>query len=115
MEKRHFASIGEDISLLGYGCMRFPTRKSDGMIAVRESRRLLERAKTFAKENILCLEPMHRRMWREVFVQPYRELMAKTVRASLAQEAYAAELCVVKPGENHALQFREEFMKKMEH
>ena len=44
MEKRHFASIGEDISLLGYGCMRFPTRKSDGMIAVRESRRLLERA-----------------------------------------------------------------------
>ena len=76
---------------------------------------LLERAKTFAKESILCLEPMHRRMWREVFVQPYRELMAKTVRASLAQEAYAAELCVVKPGENHALQFREEFMKKMEH
>lgn len=44
MENRHFASIGEDISLLGYGCMRFPTRKSDGMIAVRESRRLLERA-----------------------------------------------------------------------
>ena len=75
---------------------------------------LLDRAKTFAKENILCLDPMHRRMWREVFVQPFRELMAKTVRASLAQEAYAAELCVVKPGENHALQFREEFRKKME-
>ena len=74
---------------------------------------LMDRARQFAKSTILCLEPMHRRMWREVFVQPFRELMAKSVRASLAQEAYAAELCVVKPGENHALQFREEFAGKM--
>ena len=74
---------------------------------------LMDRARRFAKSTILCLEPMHRRMWREVFVQPFRELMAKSVRASLAQEAYAAELCVVKPGENHALQFREEFAGKM--
>lgn len=70
---------------------------------------LLERAYAFARDSILCLEPMHRRMWREVFVQPFRELMAKSVRASLAQEAYAAELCVVRPGANHAMQFREEF------
>lgn len=74
---------------------------------------LMDLARQFAKSTILCLEPMHRRMWREVFVQPFRELMAKSVRASLAQEAYAAELCVVKPGENHALQFREEFAGKM--
>ena len=74
---------------------------------------LLDHARRFARENILCLEPMHRRMWREVFVQPFRELMAKTVRASLAQEAYAAELCVVKPGENHAMQFRKEFQDQM--
>lgn len=73
---------------------------------------LVESARRFAENTILCLEPMHRRMWREVFVQPFRELMAKSVRASLAQEAYAAELCVVKPGENHALQFREEFAAK---
>ena len=74
---------------------------------------LMDRARRCAKSTIRCLEPMHRRMWREVFVQPFRELMAKSVRASLAQEAYAAELCVVKPGENHALQFREEFAGKM--
>jgi len=73
---------------------------------------LLDRARAFAKDTILCLEPMHRRMWREVFVQPFRELMAKGVRASLAQEAYAAELCVVKPADNHALQFREEFVNR---
>lgn len=70
---------------------------------------LTARAKKFAENTILCLEPMHRRMWREVFVQPYRELMARSVRASLAQEAYAAELCQVRPGANHALQFREEY------
>lgn len=70
---------------------------------------LLERARTFVKDTILILEPMHRRMWREVFSQPFRELMAKNVRASLAQEAYAAELCVVRPGENHALQLREDY------
>lgn len=73
---------------------------------------LMDHARKFARETILCLEPMHRRMWREVFVQPFRELMAKSVRASLAQEAYAAELCKVRPGENHALQFREEFAGK---
>ena len=46
-------------------------------------------------------------------MQPFRELMAKNVRASLAQEAYAAELCVVKPSENHALQFRKEFEERL--
>lgn len=69
---------------------------------------LVKRAKEFAVESILRMEPMHRRMWREVFVQPYRELMAQTVRASLAQEAYASELCVVRPGETHAMQLTEE-------
>lgn len=75
---------------------------------------LVEQARKFVKENLLILEPMHRRMWREVFTQPFRELMAKNVRASLAQEAYAAELCVVRPGENHALQFREEYRNSLE-
>ena len=75
--------------------------------------KLLERAQQFAKDTILCLEPMHRRMWREVFVQPFRELMAKSVRASLAQEAWAAEMCKVKPAENHALQFREDYQDRL--
>lgn len=44
MEYRNFPSIGRDISLLGFGCMRFPTRKTDGKIAVRAAKKLLDAA-----------------------------------------------------------------------
>lgn len=44
LEQRHFPSIGLDVSLLGFGCMRFPTRKTDGKIALRASKQLLEQA-----------------------------------------------------------------------
>lgn len=44
MEKRNFPSIGAEVSLLGYGCMRFPTRKTDGKIGVRAAKKLLEHA-----------------------------------------------------------------------
>ena len=31
MQKKHFEKMGIDVSRLGYGCMRFPT-KADGTI-----------------------------------------------------------------------------------
>ncbi len=43
METRLFPSIGAELSLLGYGCMRFPTLP-DGKIDRAESERLLNRA-----------------------------------------------------------------------
>lgn len=43
METRLFPSIGAELSLLGYGCMRFPTLP-DGKIDRAESERLLTRA-----------------------------------------------------------------------
>lgn len=43
MEYRNFPGIGRDVSLLGFGCMRFPTLP-DGSIDEPESRRLLDAA-----------------------------------------------------------------------
>lgn len=42
MEKRNFLKLGISTSLLGYGCMRFPTK--DGRIDEAESEKLLDRA-----------------------------------------------------------------------
>ena len=44
MEYRAFSGIEQKISLLGFGCMRFPTRKTDGKIAVRAAKKLIDMA-----------------------------------------------------------------------
>ncbi|NCB62301.1 MAG: aldo/keto reductase [Clostridia bacterium] len=43
MEYRNFRSVGRDVSLLGFGCMRFPTLE-DGKIDEAEALRLLDAA-----------------------------------------------------------------------
>jgi len=43
MEKRKMEKIGAETSLLGFGCMRFPTG-ADGKIDEAEAQRMLDRA-----------------------------------------------------------------------
>ena len=43
MEKRKFEKLGIETSLLGYGCMRFPTN-AEGKIDVEEAEKLLDKA-----------------------------------------------------------------------
>ena len=43
MEKRRMENLGIETSLLGFGCMRFPTM-ADGKIDEAEAERMLDRA-----------------------------------------------------------------------
>ena len=43
MQKKHFEKMGIDVSRLGYGCMRFPT-KADGTIDREKSLQLIDYA-----------------------------------------------------------------------
>lgn len=53
---------------------------------------VLERAWQIAREKIMTVPRIHRRMAREIFIQPLREAFAKGINASLAHECYAAEV-----------------------
>jgi len=54
--------------------------------------KVLERAWQFARETIMPVPRIHRRMAREVFIQPFREAFAKGIRGSLVHECYASEV-----------------------
>ena len=43
MEKRNLGKLGIDVSLLGFGCMRFPTTK-EGKIDEAEAEKMLDHA-----------------------------------------------------------------------
>ncbi len=52
---------------------------------------LVDRAWEIARTKIMTVSRIHRRMSREALIQPYREAFAKSIRASLAHECYAAQ------------------------
>ncbi|WP_316859472.1 enoyl-CoA hydratase/isomerase family protein [uncultured Cohaesibacter sp.] len=53
--------------------------------------KVLERAWEVARNTIMPVPRIHRRMAREGLIQPFREAYAKAIRASMAHECYAAE------------------------
>jgi enoyl-CoA hydratase/carnithine racemase len=57
---------------------------------VVEPERVLERAWDVARTTIMPIPRIHRRITREILMQPFRELYAKEIRASLAHEGWAA-------------------------
>ncbi|MEN3284776.1 MAG: hypothetical protein V7607_5916 [Solirubrobacteraceae bacterium] len=57
---------------------------------VVEPQLVVERAWDVARHTIMPIPRIHRRMTREILVQPFRELYAKEIRSSLAHEGWAA-------------------------
>ena len=53
--------------------------------------KVLDRAWTIARDVIMPVPRIHRRLSREALIQPFREAYAKSIRGSLAHECYAAE------------------------
>ena len=58
MEKRRFDKLGIDVSLLGFGCMRFPVRK-DGKIDRPEAEKMLDKAIAAGVNYIDTAYPYH--------------------------------------------------------
>lgn len=62
MEKRYFESIGEEISLLGFGCMRFPLVEGTQEIDKQQSEKLLDMAIKSGVNYFDTAYPYHEKM-----------------------------------------------------
>jgi enoyl-CoA hydratase/carnithine racemase len=64
-----------------------------GMVGeVVEPERVLDRAWDVARNTVMPIPRIHRRVTREILVQPFRELYAKEIGSSLAHEGWAATI-----------------------